>query len=55
MHNISVLKEYVRTQNSEAIHKKLQEIIPEYIPENTSSTPIETRTNVSIETPIKTS
>jgi len=55
MHNINVLKEHVRTHNSKGILKKLQEIIPEYVPENEISTPIETVTTVTIEAPSESS
>ena len=55
MHNINVLKEYMRTQNSNGIYKKLQEIIPEYIPEGSNSTPIEKLTPLSIEMPSESS
>lgn len=48
IHNISVLKEYARTQNSLGIYKKLQEIVPEYIPEISALTAIEPAENVRI-------
>ncbi len=33
MHNVGVLKEFARQKNTAGIYKKLQEIIPEYVPE----------------------
>lgn len=50
MHNINVLKEYARSQNTQGIYKKLQEIIPEYVPENSNSTPTETAIPLKINT-----